>query len=283
MTILTFCTLIALPLSFSSQAETYQTSCNECTQSYQFKNTAESLVLNKIHRRFNGDIYVFNYKEGIAKKYNVSAEYLDIQGGPLHIFALEKSLSTSQQFNFSIASDAYNEITNSIQDIILPEYVADSAYDLVGASYVENDISDYLATNQTFKDKVNAFISVAAKITGHLPSDISIVLKMSFKDGSWANFKIFGLDKGGNMSLSFQNGRDKDNNTITNNPSHYKSGAFRFFKGGQSAVNNFIAAASRAGVTITNGNSKGSSGRKMSCTGSAVKGTLVCKVINNSK
>lgn len=273
------CSLIALILSFSSQAETYQTSCNECTQSYQFRNTAESLVLNKIHRGFNSDVYVFNYKEGIAKKYNLSAEYVDVPGGPLHLLAMEKNLSSSQQFNFSIASNAYNEITNSIQDIILPEYIADSAYDLVGASYVENDISDYLAKNQTFKDKVDVFISVAAKITGNLPSDINIVFKMSFKDGSWANFKISGLDKDGNMSLSFQDGRDKDNNTITNNPSHYRSGSFRFNQGGQSAINNFIDAASRAGVTITNGNSGGSSKLKMSCTGSAVEGTLVCKVI----
>jgi hypothetical protein len=266
-------------LSFCTKADTYQSSCDECVQDYQFKNAAEAFVSGKTYPKFDSDVYIFNYKGGIVKKYSITTEYLDIPGEPLLLFSTEQDLTSSQYSNFIKASETYNKLTESIQDSMVPESIADSAYDLVGASYIENDISDYLAQNQTFKDNISVFISVAAKVSGSLPSDIKIIFQMTFKDGSWASFELTGLDKDGNSTLSFISGRDKDNNSITNDPDMYNRGSFRFTQGGDSAINNFLSAARRLGIIITYGSEGSSSETKLVCSGSAADGDLICTVI----
>lgn len=49
-------------------------------------------------------------------------------------------------------SSYYNELVDSEQDSIVPEDIAKSAYHLVGATYIQNDVSDYISKNQMFND-----------------------------------------------------------------------------------------------------------------------------------
>lgn len=107
---------------------------------------------------------------------------------------------------------------------------------------------------------------------------------MHFKDGSWAQFKITGIDANKFLKLKFLEGRDKDNNSIKNDANHYKNGTFSFTKGEALAINNFLAAAARAGEPIHYGNRNGGiKTQKLTCTGSAASGDLICEVTKNSK
>ena len=108
---------------------------------------------------------------------------------------------------------------------------------------------------------------------------------MNFKDGSWARLKITDIDTDKNLTLKFLEGRDKDNNSIKDEASHYKNGSFRFIKGGALSFNNFLAAAARAGVPIQYGNGSGGGlkTQKLTCTGSAAGGDLICTVTKNTK
>lgn len=130
-----------------------------------------------------------------------------------------------------------------------PPAVAESAWDLSGASYRQNNVADLISTQVGSLDQASALLATLVSIAnGSLDPGVQVVVK--FEDGSTADFKLDEIGEGLRLEFKFREGRDIDNNTIPSDADGFK-GEFSFLKGGQKALEKYIAAASRHGIAIS--------------------------------
>lgn len=192
-------------------------------------------------------------------------------------FVTPMSVTSLQQTRFDRSVELYSAAKSSVQEGGIPSSVVDSAYSLVGAGYKENDLADYYNANRTFQDKFTELLSTAASVTGKLPN-VQIDVQVKFSDGTTAILLLTGIDKDGSLRLKFIEGKDVDNNTITNDPKSYTSGSYRFSKQGEDGVRKLMEAAGRLGIPIYNGGSSGSAGGGQSMTCSYVGDDYICTI-----
>lgn len=269
-----------------ANATIIQDVCDTCTTESHYKQRVINLIDNNGIRATSEPIYIFNFKAGVLKKYNGSSKMISGPGDgamPLALsgnkiyFVTPTSVTSLQQSRFDRSVELYSVAKSSVQDEGVPSSVVDSAYSLVGASYKENDLADYYNANRTFQDKFNELLSTAASITGKLPN-VQMDVQVVFSDKTTAILLLTGIDKDGTLRLKFIEGRDADNNTITNDLKNYISGSYRFTKQGQDGVRKLMEAAGRLGVPIYSGGSGGSSGGGQSMSCGSIGDDYICTI-----
>lgn len=272
--------LITLFLISSVKAEVYQDVCEGCTTSSEYRAVVKQLIDYHRIKSLPQKVYVFNYTNGVLKKYNASSELLDVRSND-KIYIIDSINPTSAESqNFALSVSKLQTLKTSLRSTVIPETVVDSAYSMVKASYKENDLADHFNANKSLSDQLNGLIASAVSVTGKLPN-LKPTFEVAFSDGSSAVLQLIGLTENGTFRLKFISGKDVDNNTITNDPNHYASGGFRFTVQGQEGINKFLTAAARAGIPIYYGGSGGTtSGTSMTC--STVGKDLICEVTRDA-
>ncbi|TMN90124.1 hypothetical protein CWB72_09360 [Pseudoalteromonas phenolica] len=179
---------------------------------------------------------------------------------PAFTRVVQLSVSNHQKSQFSKAAKAKKAIDNYLKESrnSVPRNIAESAYDLVGASYVRSDVAQHYVNNQTIRDYVANYTSAAVSVVTKL-LDIKWTVELKFSDGSVATFVLGGIQENGNLKLDFVSAIDLDGNNIPTTKQGFMSGEYRFAEQGNRGIQNFLDAAKRAGVPISNSSGGGGS------------------------
>ena len=261
----------ALIASFTSyvNANVYQEICEACINDEQFENIAyryaEQFENQPKVSFFNHQLYIYNYSAGIARTYLIKGSGLNVMGEPGTSSVQLTHLTNTQKYNFSNASHSARNFQTEIQTMDIPDAVVDSAYALVGASYKVNDLAAFYNGNASITQQASNWINSAGKVTGVMPAGLELIIIIKLSDDSTALMSVIGVDGQGNLTLKFISGKDKDNNNISTQASHYQSGAFRFTQQGEAGINKLISAAGRAGVPIAYKNTNIRAPRTLTC------------------
>ncbi|WP_299801734.1 hypothetical protein [uncultured Shewanella sp.] len=272
----------ALFFATFTHATVIQDVCDTCVTERQYEQRVIELIDSNGIRAIPEPVYIFNFKSGALKKYNASSEVVSDAGRAAleedtSYFVIPINVTSLQQLRFDRSVELYSAAKSSVQDERVPSSVVDSAYSLVGAGYKENDLADYYNANRRLQDQFTALLATAASVTGELPR-VQMDVEVKFSDGTTAIVLLTKIDKNGTLRLKFVEGKDVDNNTITNDPKNYTSGSYNFTKQGEEGVRKIMEAAARLGLPIYNGGSSGSigGGQSMSC--SYVGDDYICTI-----
>jgi hypothetical protein len=249
--------LVVATLSFSltskaaSSVEEYAF-CDTCS-SY---NTYKSIASSYLETGVNKSVYILNTRRGEIRKFSVkrvstsTPGFADEPGMPSMITSVRQvSVESTKQNIFDDAMDHRRSALALADDVEIPASIAASVYDVVGASYIANDIADYYNSQTGVSDEVANFVSGLAVLTGKIIPN-ALIIPVNFSDGSSGKLLVTGIDDDRAVSLIFDSGVDADNNSVSNSASKYKSGAFRFTVQGEAGVRDFLGALQRLGVPI---------------------------------
>ncbi|WP_152032938.1 hypothetical protein [Gallaecimonas mangrovi] len=268
---------LSIPIFANASTTTvYQVDCESCistsalaSMARSYGSTIGSVLPSTRPGSASGTVYVFNYSEGLSAKYLVTAEREDTTGSPLEIFTSLESMTSAQTESFEKASDTYNTMSSLLSSVEIPSSVANSGYELVGAQYKVNKVGDYIFSNSTNAQRIetsaanltNYLLSVVG--SGSLPDNFGLEATAVFPDGSTVTLAVVSLSAT-SIEFKFVRGRDADDNTISATASDYLSGSYSFASSGSTGVQEYIDAAARLGITITDDGT--STGTTMTCT-----------------
>ena len=253
--------LASLLVSLQSYASVY-IQCNTCNTYGSFKSIAE--YTEKKSGDGTGIVFVANHSSGILKKYAIVTE--KEPGSPSVNIVRELNLSSKENQGFNRILESRQAVISEIESNgTVPASVAKSAYDLAGASYVLNNVSDHYTKTASFTEKVNAYVSALGVVTSKVVN-VPIIIELTFSDGSVGEFKITPTI-GDSVNISIYSLIDADNNIIPLTDKGYESGSRDYTIQGEKGIERFISAAERHGVFITNtsGGGSTSSGGSMTC------------------
>jgi len=210
------------------------------------------------------------------KSYDV---YVEVEPGNIkYVTAVEKAVDSDTKTKFTKLAATYGAVAEHARsNQLIPSSIATSAYQLVNASSVANNVAGFYNNNQSFRTKTANYIAAAVALAGKL-IDINLTVTVYFTDGSKAVYKLEGVDGGGALALKVISATDIDNNTIPFTKQGYESGSFDFTKGGQRSIDEFVGAANRSGVPITTvgggGGGGGGGTYTMTCNGDGSQCTV---------
>jgi hypothetical protein len=236
--------LIAFAFSFSSSASIL-TQCNTCSSESSYKNVASYLA--SAQSSAITDVFIVNFQTDTMKKYRVVSLKSREPGVPDIVQIVERIPTNSESSSFVNAADIRREITASPNEV--PSSIANSAYQLAGASYILNNVSDYFIVSAGIATKATSYLSSLAVISGKV-TNVPITVELNFADGSSGIFQLTPTI-GASIGLKILQLKDADGNTIPLTAAGYKSGSYKFSD--QAAFDQFTAAALRFGVRITSG------------------------------
>lgn len=259
--------LVASTLTFTQTASASENLlCNDCT-TVQMRHAAIAAG--------SGTKHVVDLRNGVAKKYEVLIEnefgFQMKTAAPLQPDAYIVS-------NAVAASEALQQVeSQSDVDILIPEYIAPSAYHLSGNSRLQNNTIDWLNDNLPFEQSVMAYTFHAINIFPAI-APINVELTITFSDGSEMDLRVRHETANitGDHSFLFEvaGAKDSDNNSVPLTADQFAG--ISEFNGGESNSNvaGFQRAASNHGIVvrIPPGISSGS--------GSGWVATIVCSKTN---
>ncbi|UDL05591.1 hypothetical protein [Marinobacter sp. CA1] len=232
-------------------------SCNGCSYS-DMKRLAQSrsrpanqIPLNEV---YTTSITVADFDNGSIFNWEVSWELIRKPPSFMEeelIIREVKEVSTVRavEHNFYRVYEAKEAMKSSRVEV--PPSVAGSAYDLVGASYLQFNVSKYMYENFSLIQEVGVGAGAIIRIFFNDRINLGeLFATASFSDGSTATFRLVGFDDIDRPQFEFRRGRDVDGNYISAHSSGYVSGAYSFKRGGVDALNRFIDAAMRVGIRI---------------------------------
>ncbi|MEM7419760.1 MAG: hypothetical protein AAF364_08515 [Pseudomonadota bacterium] len=219
--------------------------CNYCNTQTDYQLMAKS----KFVPGTVNSVYVMNFESDEIVKFYVSQERArdsSLRVVQTSVEPDKRVLFTEAVDNRRLASSAFGNAT------AIPSRIADSVYDIVGASYLENDVVDYYSRNQGFFEYLLNYTAALASIAADSPilPDTNFVVPVTFDDGSRGFFKINGAVNG-DIIFEFTSGVDADNNYVSK--TSVRPGSYRFTRQGSLGVERFKSAASRIGFTISGG------------------------------
>lgn len=133
----------------------------------------------------------------------------------------------------------------------VPESIARSAWDLVGASYRQTQAAQYFVENASIWDDISVRLGALMKSIKLSPVEVKdIELILEFEDGSKAIFTLERFDNELSPVFSFSSGIDKDGNIIEDKGALFKRGAYSFSQGGRDTAQAFYDAAYRMGYRL---------------------------------
>jgi len=213
--------------------------CNDCTLSA-MKNTAIG--------NGSGDVHVVDFENDVLKRYVVIIE----REGDFSInVTREVTPDNTVKSEFAAVKSAKRSVYDSI--FAIPQVsssVAGSAWELPGNSQKQNNVGNWILNNQSLNQAIGHYASAIAAMVGKIIG-VNFVIEVTFSDGSFANYRITGIDNRGNLTLALENATDADNNSIPLTLSGF-TGTYSFSSGGggiESAASNFGAAMTIIGST----------------------------------
>lgn len=224
-------------------------SCYGCSSLSSFESLAQQTASESLFHR--SKVYVFNMAQPQIRAYDTDLEIMP--DGRVFATVVEQAVDTDTQSKFDSLADAYSAVATETENPkYIPSNIAPSAYRLVNASYVVNNVIDYY-NSQSFRTKTANYVAAALALAGKL-IDIDLTLTVTFSDGSEAVFKFTGVNSNGELGFELISAKDVDNNNIPLTKEGYESGGeYSFLQGGQNAIEEFLNAAARAGVIIVRG------------------------------
>ncbi|SFD72336.1 hypothetical protein [Pseudoalteromonas denitrificans] len=231
--------------------------CESCDSLFSFQREADRLTKRQL-----GTHKVLIVSLNNEKSYNFVLERTSFNNGEFWEFVVK----TRQ---IAVPPEDKNKIDNAItakQDAIqaiasnphtVPVELADGVWDLVGRGWKQTAVGDNYLTTQGVGSKIYNYLTLAGAVTGKISSSVELGVTLYFSNGSKAFFKISGVDNNGNVQLSFRDGKDAEGNNVKDSKTTFYQGQYNFSKNG---LKDFIDAAKRYGINITQGGSPAGSG-----------------------
>ena len=261
----------AIFISSSVKAETIYTECSACTSNAAFEYIAEYMGTSLGDN--NNIVYVTNLENRVFKKFSVFSFKHFEPGMRDTIEVRARSLTSDEIAMKNKIFDGYEELKRSVYPV--PEYVAGSAYDLVGNTSVQNQVTANFLTHQT---NYNAFFNAIGATAGLITVwfNVSPTIYMSFDDGSTAAFTVGAINTLNDYELTLELAQDSDGNNIAKDKNEMLGQGQVTFNGSSSSGNleSFLETAHQFGVSVTSGGSSVSVVRT-ECTPNA-SGGLTC-------
>ncbi|NVJ61112.1 MAG: hypothetical protein HWE27_12025 [Gammaproteobacteria bacterium] len=166
--------------------------------------------------------------------------------GPVPIYFVVPTGTPNHIYNEFIAyKNALNEfevLKNMIDPV--PPHIASSAWDMVKDPAARQRVGNWFQSNHYIYSQVSSLINLATGWASPL-----LTLKFEFADGSYAIFEYRNINSNGDLYYEFIGGQslDADGNTIELYGQRVDFGTSR---NSRMALNDFLAAAARAGIPI---------------------------------
>lgn len=262
---------IYLIFNFNSNASIYS-KCDTCVSTSDFKAVAEFLSEQEGAR--TNTVFVEN--NGNVKKFVVR---ISKEPGFYMVDTFERDLTASEATTVSRIKRSNENIAGFLSNNReVPESIARSAYDMVGASYIQNDIIDHYVNNQSFRQYVANYTGAVAALVGKIVN-VTFTIDLTFSNDSTAVFTFTGIDGNGKLTFSLKSARDVDNNNIPLTKSGYVVGApLNFTKQGPNGAQEYLYAASRLGISISSGTGGSGGGLQTRCI-EAGSDKLICYLV----
>ncbi len=244
--------------SFASSfayAETIFTECNSCTSYLHFEYKAEDIYSQEVSS-FRTDILIFNRYTGELRKFRVENTPSMGEPGVPDIFNIyELTLSSAEVSARTKIRNATYSLNNFLGEYVAPVDKAQSVYDLVGISSIENavvnDIRNQITWNEYVGHYFNAGLSMAGKIVG-----VTFVIDVSFSDGSTGRFAIRGFSSRFDIDFELVAGTDNQGNNVPIKKEHFEEfGTFVFGDDeiGQASMRGLVNAAKNYSINTSMG------------------------------
>ena len=227
--------LLTLLTSISVKAKYLE--CTTCSSETSFYNKAKQNVDLIEGRSY---ISVGNTITGSIRKYIVIYQPGNINAGERPMLKVgTTSVDSNTQSLFNDAVYYRRQIIDFIDgSVSVPDNVALSAWQLSGNSVFQRDIAIYYNDNQTFTESIGNYVSVILALGGKIVG-ANILVAVKFSDGSFANFKITGINYKGDVVFEFFNAVDSLGNPIPNSAAEL-SGQYRMTSENMSAYRNTV-------------------------------------------
>lgn len=260
--------ILPLILAFTQQttaatpieATTAALTCNNCTESTILAEAEKRAYPNSSIKFIHGQQYisrisVIDLLNNISVTYNFlyKANMIFAPSMRAPIYRYEKVSTTKTNMSPQVIDEVaiISSLLKKSAAMEIPDDIADSAWDLVGAGYKQTEVINYYKENNDYLDTISNHLAFLTKVLSNNIIDINnITVTLYFSDGSKAKFAITGLDENGDLELDFIDGLDKDGNKIKDSKDIFTNGEYKFINGGPGTMQSFYDASARYGVNI---------------------------------
>lgn len=260
--------ILPLILAFAQQttaatpieATTTALTCNNCTASTILAEAEKRAYPNSSVKFIHGQQYisrisVIDLLNNTSVTYNFlyKANMIFAPSMLAPIYRYEKISTTKTNMNPQVIDEIaiISSLLKKSATMEIPDEIADSAWDLVGAGYKQTEVVNYYRENNGYLDTISNHLAFLTKtLSSNIININNITVTLYFSDGSKAKFAITGLDETGSLELDFIDGLDKDGNKIKDSKDTFTSGEYKFVNGGPGAMQSFYDASARYGVNI---------------------------------
>lgn len=242
------------------EATTTALTCNNCTVSTMLAEAEKRAYPDNTVKFIHGQQYisrisVIDLLNNTSVTYNFiyKASMIFAPSMRTPIYRYEKISTTKTNMSSQIIDEIslISSLLKKSMTMEIPDEIADSAWDLVGAGYKQTEVVNYYRENNDYLDIVSNHIGFLVKtLLSNMININNVTVTLYFSDGSKAKFAINGVDENGDLELDFIDGLDKDGNKIKDSKDIFTSGEYKFVNGGPDAIQSFYDASSRYGINI---------------------------------
>lgn len=232
--------------------------CNSCQLDYEFEYNAIDYAVSEygFDANYPKKVFVHNFQTNTSKLFVVTLTPAE-PGFPQQTLAFESEL---QDFEIAQLDSIYTEMsiledTLALQTEIDPS-IADSAYDLIGQSYIWNQVLDNYKEQRsilrTAGDVITSLLSISSKLTG-----AKFTGTACFQDGSYIEFEIsfeVSTSELTHVDLEVTKLADADGNELRYDSQGnvvISQGVYAFINSGEDTLSSFIAGLLRLGFSIS--------------------------------
>ena len=233
-----FLSISSMFVSPNTSAESLFTECDSCSASMSFYSIASNISSNN-----TSTVFVGNFQTNTLKKYMVR---YDRELGQVMLFNSSPSSSEVSAFR-AMKSERDGLFSYLSGPGLVPESVAASGYDLVGRTYLQNQVLTWYQNNQSIKNYVENYAADALNMLGHV-TGVQWNIEVKFADGTSAWFKQT-MDRNyeGLVKMELSRVVDKNGNEIPLKAEGFEGQSF-IFELNSSGMNKFLEAAERVGA-----------------------------------
>jgi len=234
-------------MSFSAQASNGLYNCRTCTSDSSFLTVARAEAPLIVGTSY---LYVSNTTTGVIKKFRVSYQEGNIAYGEPPIFRVNQiTVDTTAYNSYQDALYYKNQVLSALSsNASVPGNLVESAWDLPGNSFAQDDVIDYFNDNIGLIDMIGGYFGALGAGFGIL-QNLSIEIVIDFEDGSSATFELTGIDVNNALTFKFKGGEDSLGNSIPANLEEM-AGDFKF---SASVFESYSGLASRYGTFVYGG------------------------------
>jgi len=252
--------------AFSATSCDKITQCDFCTTDSQFQNAALTAApsIPPGQDMLSCRVLVTNLSTSEVRAYNVEKGE---EPGLTYAFASAAPLTSSESTEFN---DLFNKLglwEASTQNIVIPDSVVGSGYELAGSSFAQNAVADYIIANHNLFSQVYAAVSGSLSLVDSLGFSFSrlLTIEVVFADGSTGVFKMETIGIGNSDWVVVETAfTDADGNTIYFDATDYAGQSGSVTGSGVTFLINRLIA---GGWNVSGDSTDGGGGCSWSCVG----------------